>query len=46
MVLPIHLAQFLCYIMLLIVPLVLLIDFHEERLVDGVSRMMLPGANQ
>ena len=28
------------------VPLGLLINFHEVRLIDGVKRMILPGANQ
>jgi GxxExxY protein len=45
-VLPIHKAQLLSYMKLLDVPLGLLINFHEERLVDGVSRLILPGANQ
>ena len=45
-VLPIHKAQLLSYMKLLDVPLGLLINFHEERLVDGVSRMILPGANR
>jgi hypothetical protein len=31
---------------LLDVPVGLLINFHEVRLVDGVHRMILPGANQ
>lgn len=43
---PIHKAQLLSYMKLLDVPLGLLINFHEIRLVDGVSRMILPGANQ
>ncbi len=30
---------------LLDAPLGLLINFHEMRLVDGVSRLMLPGAD-
>ena len=45
-VLPIHKAQLLSYMKLLDVPLGLLINFHAERLVDGVSRMILPGANR
>lgn len=45
-VLPIHKAQLLSYMKLLNIPLGLLINFHEVRLVDGVSRMILPGANQ
>src|SRR5271167_4592741 len=45
-VLPIHKAQLLSYMKLLDVPLGLLLNFHEIRLVDGLSRMILPGANQ
>jgi hypothetical protein len=30
---------------LLDIPVGLLINFNESRLVDGVSRMLLPGAN-
>ena len=45
-ILPIHKAQILSYMKLLDVPLGLVINFHELRLVNGVSRMMLPGANQ
>ena len=43
---PIHKAQVISYLKLLDVPLGLLINFHESRLVDGVSRLYLPGANQ
>jgi GxxExxY protein len=43
-VLPIHKAQRLSYRKLLNVPLGLLIHFHELKLVDGVHRLMLPGA--
>jgi len=39
-------ADQLSYMKLLNVPLGLLINFHENRLVDGVSRLLLPGANQ
>ena len=45
-VLPIHKAQLLTYMKLLDVPLGLLLNFHEMKLVDGVSRMILPSANQ
>ncbi len=45
-VLPIHNAQLLSYMKLLDVPLGLLLNFHESRLVDGLSRMILSGANQ
>jgi GxxExxY protein len=45
-VLPIHKAQLLSYLKLLNIPLGLLINFHELKLVDGIHRLMLPGANQ
>lgn len=44
-ILPIHKAQLLSYMKLLSVPLGLLINFHEVRVTDGVSRFILPGAN-
>lgn len=43
---PIHKAQLLSYMKLLDIPLGLLINFHETRLVDGVSRMMLRDAGE
>jgi len=45
-ILPIHKAQLLSYLKLLDIPLGLIINFHELKLVDGVVRMILPGANQ
>jgi GxxExxY protein len=45
-VLPIHKAQLLSYMKLLDVPVGLIINFHEMKLVDGITRMILPGANQ
>jgi len=45
-VLPIHKAQLLSYMKLLNAPLGLLLNFHELILVDGLSRLVLPGANQ
>ncbi len=45
-VLPIHKAQLLSYMKLLDVSLGLVFNFHEMKLVDGVSRMVLLGANQ
>jgi GxxExxY protein len=45
-VLPIHKAQLLSYMKLLNIPLGLIINFHEMKLVDGVVRMILPGANR
>lgn len=43
---PIHKAQLLSYMKLLDLPLGLLINFHVMKLADGVSRMILPGANR
>ena len=45
-ILPIHKAQLLSYMKLMDIPLGLIINFHEMRLVDGIYRMMLPGANR
>ncbi len=45
-VLPIHKAKLLSYMKLVNAPLGLLINFHEVLLTQGVSRMILPGANQ
>jgi GxxExxY protein len=45
-VLPIHKAQLFSYMKLLNIPIGLLINFHEEKLTDGLARMILPGANQ
>ena len=44
--LPIHKAQLLSYMKLLNVPLGLLINFHELKVVDGIARLILPGANR
>src|SRR5438552_6323637 len=44
-VLPIHKAQLLSYMRLLDIPIGLIFNFHEMRLVDGIVRMILPGAN-
>ncbi|MCI0332495.1 MAG: hypothetical protein L0228_04645 [Planctomycetes bacterium] len=43
---PIHKATLLSYMRLLDVPIGLVINFHELKLVDGLSRLILPGANQ
>jgi GxxExxY protein len=43
-ILRIHKAQLLSYMKLLNVPLGLLINFHEMKLSDGISRLILPGA--
>jgi GxxExxY protein len=45
-VLPIHKAQLLSYMKLLNIPVGLIINFHELKVVNGVHRMILPGANQ
>ena len=45
-ILPIHKAQLLSYMKLLDVPLGLLINFHELKLTSGISRLILPSANQ
>ncbi len=42
---PIHKAQLLSYMKLLDIPLGLIINFNVPRLTDGVSRLILPGAN-
>jgi GxxExxY protein len=42
---PIHKATLLSYMKLLDVPLGLLINFHEMKLVDGISRLIIPRAN-
>src|SRR5436190_13734502 len=41
---PLHKAQLLSYMKLIDVPLGLLINFHEMKLTDGVSRLILSGA--
>ena len=43
---PIHKAQLISYMKLLNIPLGLLINFNNVRLTDGVSRLLLPGANR
>ena len=43
---PFSKAQLFSYMKLLDVPLGLLINFHEPVLKNGISRMILPGANQ
>ena len=45
-ILPIHKAQLLSYMKLLDVPIGLIINFHELKLADGLTRMILSGANQ
>ena len=43
---PINKAQILSYMKLMDVPLGLIINFHELKVTDGISRLMLPGANR
>jgi GxxExxY protein len=45
-ILPIHKAQLLSYMRLLNIPIGLLINFNEMKVIDGVHRMILPGANK
>ena len=42
---PIHKAQLLSYMKLLDIPLGLIINFNQLKLTDGISRLILPGAN-
>lgn len=42
---PINKAQLLSYMKLLDIPLGLIINFHVAKLTDGISRLILPGAN-
>ncbi len=45
-IIPIHKAQLPSYMQLLDVPVGLLLNFHEMKLTDGLSRMYLPGRNR
>jgi GxxExxY protein len=45
-VLAVHKAITMSYMKLLDVPIGLIINFHEAKLVDGLSRLYLPGANR
>jgi len=45
-VLPIHKAQLLSYLKLLNIPIGLLINFHEGKVTNGVSRVILRGATE
>jgi GxxExxY protein len=44
-ILPVHKAQLMSYMKLLDIPVGLLANFHEIKLVDGLHRLILPGAN-
>lgn len=46
MIAAIHKAQLLTYMRLLNVPLGLLINFNVMKLTDGLSRLILPGADK
>ncbi len=46
MILPIHKAQLLSYMRLMNIPIGLLINFNEMRAIDGIHRLILPGANR
>jgi GxxExxY protein len=43
---PVHKAMLMSYMKLLDVPLGLIINFHELKLVEGINRMILRGADQ
>ena len=45
-VLGVHKAQLLSYMKLLNIPIGVLINFHQVKLIDGISRMILSGANK
>ena len=45
-VVPAHKAQLMSYMKLVDAPLGLLINFHEPLLKNGISRMILSGANE
>jgi len=45
-VFPIHKAQLLSYMRLLNAPLGLLINFHATTLKEGLTRLILPGADR
>ncbi len=42
---PINKAQLLSYMKLVDIPLGLIINFNELKLTDGISRLIIPGAN-
>jgi GxxExxY protein len=44
-VLPLHKAQLLSYMKLMQIPIGLVINFHASKVTDGISRLILPGAN-
>jgi GxxExxY protein len=44
-VLPVHKAVTMSYMKLLDAPIGLILNFHEAKLTDGISRLILPSAN-
>ena len=44
-VIPIHKAQLMSYMRLIDIPVGLLINFHQIKLIEGIIRLILPGAN-
>ncbi|MBC7852809.1 MAG: GxxExxY protein [Pirellulaceae bacterium] len=44
-VLPVRIAAAISYLKLLDLPLGLVINFHVPKLVEGVKRLIIPGAN-
>ena len=45
-ILPIHKAQLLSYLKLMNIPIGLLVNFHEEKLLNNFSRLVLKDANR
>ena len=45
-IMPAHKAKLLAYMKLMNIPLGLIINFHEPILKNGISRMILPGADK
>ena len=44
-VLPVHKAQLMSYMKLLNAPIGLIMNFHSDRMTDGIHRMVLKGAD-
>lgn len=43
---PIHKATLMSYMKLLDIPIGLVLNFHEQKLVDGIHRLILRGADK
>jgi GxxExxY protein len=43
---PVHKAQLLSYMKLLDVPIGLLINFNESKVTNGITRLILAGADR